>query len=486
MLCISCIAAFNFGVIQIVTIGLIVWAIRPTYPKSFLVRQFEMASGVLVTEGPLVLANMSLFTIAVAGFFGVFQFRLVFTLTDLNASINDFNSLGRFFLGLAAVKLFVYPLLHLNGYASKAEAEAQVKKMYASMSTYRATSDGADDLPVIAPAAPVFVTSATIPVWVPWNVKVNQDSKIGTYPFMIIVDHLTVNIVTYATDEEMRSAGRIGASYLKLDVITPNKGSITHLKPVFVYIHGGAWSVGSKNPTIPGVYHMATKGWVVVNINYRMYPLVNYPTHLIDCKRAMRWVKQNISSYGGDPEFVTVGGGSAGAHLAAVLALSSDRPAYQPGFEDVDLSVKACVAYYMPCDVTSRIDSSGVESTERGFPEWFAKVLCGFRSYEENYEYLKYDHSPIHMLERQATSPKGIPPFFLVHGTLDNLVAVELSQKFKKRCQELGGRCYFLELKGAHHAFDVLQSPRSRYSFWAMEQFLESVYDRRRRRLHVL
>lgn len=70
---------------------------------------------------------------------------------------------------------------------------------------------------------------------------------------------------------------------------------------------------------------------MVVNINYRLSPHVNYPDHLIDAKRALRWVQQNIHRYGGDPDFVAVSGGSAGGHLASMVALTQNMERFQPG-----------------------------------------------------------------------------------------------------------------------------------------------------------
>jgi acetyl esterase/lipase len=47
---------------------------------------------------------------------------------------------------------------------------------------------------------------------------------------------------------------------------------------------------------------------VVVSINYRLAPTSLYPSQLIDAKRALRWVKQNIEPFGGDPKFIAVAG----------------------------------------------------------------------------------------------------------------------------------------------------------------------------------
>jgi acetyl esterase/lipase len=114
-----------------------------------------------------------------------------------------------------------------------------------------------------------------------------------------------------------------------------------------VYIHGGAWIIGEKREQgKPMMYELVARGWVCVAINYRLSPKATWPDHIVDAKRAVAWVKEHIAEYGGDPSFVAVSGGSAGGHLCALLALSAGDPTFQPGFEEADTSVEACVPFY--------------------------------------------------------------------------------------------------------------------------------------------
>ena len=75
------------------------------------------------------------------------------------------------------------------------------------------------------------------------------------------------------------------------------------------------------------MYHLAARGWVCVAINYRLSPKATWPDHLVDCKRALAWVREHIAEYGGDPDYVVVTGGSAGGHLTAMMGLTPERPA---------------------------------------------------------------------------------------------------------------------------------------------------------------
>ena len=116
----------------------------------------------------------------------------------------------------------------------------------------------------------------------------------------------------------------------KLDILSrravPPEGA-----PVLVYIHGGAWVMGDKRQQgIPMMHELARRGWVCVAINYRLSPRATWPAHIVDCKRAVAWVREHIADYGGDPGFIAVSGGSAGGHLSSLLALTPNQPLGSP------------------------------------------------------------------------------------------------------------------------------------------------------------
>ena len=71
--------------------------------------------------------------------------------------------------------------------------------------------------------------------------------------------------------------------------------------------------------------HLAAKGWVCVAINYRLAPRDPFPAQIVDVKKAIAWIRENIASYGGDPDYIAITGGSAGGHLTALAALTPER-----------------------------------------------------------------------------------------------------------------------------------------------------------------
>jgi acetyl esterase/lipase len=97
---------------------------------------------------------------------------------------------------------------------------------------------------------------------------------------------------------------------------------------------------------------LALKKYVVVSINHRLAPQATIVEQLIDVKRAIRWVRENISRFGGDPGFIGVCGSGSGAHLATMASMTMNERQYQPGFETVDTTVNACVSLGGYYDVT--------------------------------------------------------------------------------------------------------------------------------------
>ena len=82
---------------------------------------------------------------------------------------------------------------------------------------------------------------------------------------------------------------------------------------MLIQVPGGAWAVGDKRvQAYTLMSQMAELGWICVSINYSKSPRCTFPAHLIDVKRALAWVRDNIADYGGDPDFVAITGGSAG------------------------------------------------------------------------------------------------------------------------------------------------------------------------------
>src|SRR3954454_24094937 len=276
-------------------------------------------------------------------------------------------------------------------------------------------------------------------VLMPWNIKDPRVQRIAD--------------IDYVGDGKFRH---------KLDVYRPRDGG-TGL-PVVIQVHGGAWVISQKNQQgLPMMTHLAARGFVCVAPNYPLSPKAKWPEHLVALKHAIAWTRANIADYGGDPSFITVTGGSAGGHLAAMLALTANDPAYQPGVEDADTSVQACVPFYGAYDLANTL---GTRSGRRRLEFFLNRMVL-----QSTDPKVAEDATPLLHVHSDA------PPFFVIHGAHDSLVPVAEARDLVRRLREVSGEpVVYAELPGAQHAFDVFHSIRSAHVIRGAERFLRWVH----------
>ncbi len=247
----------------------------------------------------------------------------------------------------------------------------------------------------------------------------------------------------------------------RLDVWRSPETPLDGSAPVLLQIHGGAWMIGNKEEQgQPLMSHLTERGWVCVAINYGLSPRATWPDHIVDVKRAIAWIKQNISSYGGDPNFIAVTGGSAGGHLSSLAALTANDPRYQPGFEESDTTVQAAVPMYGVYDFTNR-DGTSRTDMQKVLEDRVFKTRFGV------------DGDSWHAASPMSRVHVDAPPFMVVHGTNDSLVPIEQARSFVELLRkESMNPVVFAELPGTQHAYDIFWSPRTHATVYAIEQFL--------------
>ena len=237
--------------------------------------------------------------------------------------------------------------------------------------------------------------------------------------------------------------------------------------PVLVQIHGSAWVAGSKRGQgYPLMAHMAERGWVCVAINYSLAPAARWPAHIIDVKRALAWVKREISSHGGDPDFVALTGGSAGGHLTALAALTPSEPVFQPGFEEADTSVAAAVPFYGVYDLLDRTGEAPPEQEA-----FLTRVVIG---QSRSAAPTVWDHgSPMSWLRPDA------PPFFILHGGIDTLAFPTQARTFAGELRRVSRQpVAYAELPGAQHTWEAVPTVRTAATVAAVDRFLSYVHGR--------
>lgn len=124
------------------------------------------------------------------------------------------------------------------------------------------------------------------------------------------------------SDVERVAEGQVfsAKNALKLDVWAP-KASGTKSKPVLIFFYGGGWANGARAHYGFAAKAFAAKGFVVVVPDYRKVPKVRFPAFNEDGAEAVKWARDNVAKYGGDPKRITLSGHSAGAYIAMMLTL---------------------------------------------------------------------------------------------------------------------------------------------------------------------
>jgi len=236
-----------------------------------------------------------------------------------------------------------------------------------------------------------------------------------------------------------------GTRQHRLDVYRPRSRPADG--PTLVYFHGGGYVSGRKELEARAMLsRLAGHGWVCVSANYGLRPTTNFPGHLVDAKQVLAWVREHGPEHGADTARVVVAGSSAGAHLAALAALTPGDARFQPGFEGADTSVVGVVCLY-------------------GY----------FGEYYGSGRDLAVDSSPADYVRPDA------PPFLVVHGDQDTLVPVEGARRFVRHLREVSSSpVVYAELPGAQHGFDLFHSMRFDAVVAAVEEFAGRVVARGR------
>jgi len=218
------------------------------------------------------------------------------------------------------------------------------------------------------------------------------------------------------------------ASSQKMDVYFPEAGGPW---PALVYVHGGSWMHGDKSEAALFARGMTSQGYVVISINYRLYPAARYPAMILDVKCAIRSLRANAGQYNLDPNRIGAVGVSAGGHLVSLLGTSEASAGWDVG-EHLDQSsrVQAVVAMAPVTDLT------------RSFPNADIELMRQVGFGEDNI----LQASPI----THVTADD--PPFLLIHGERDELVPLEQSQLMYERLVQMNVPAQLVVVKNAAHS----------------------------------
>ena len=240
---------------------------------------------------------------------------------------------------------------------------------------------------------------------------------------------------------------------LELDLYQPPEPHKS--APGVVVIHGGSWQRYDKTQLAPLNRYLASRGYVVASINYRLSPAYQFPAARDDVMTAIAYLKTNAATLGLDAQRLVLLGRSAGGQLALLAAYTAHDPA-----------IRGVISFYGSSDLRYSyehpenpkvIDTRGIlEAYLGGSPDKVPSL---------------YDAaSPINFVG------PGLPPTLLIHGGRDELLSPMQSELLDAKLAEARQPHLLLRLPWATHGCDFnFSGPCGQISTYAIERFLGAV-----------
>jgi acetyl esterase/lipase len=232
----------------------------------------------------------------------------------------------------------------------------------------------------------------------------------------------------------------------KLDFYDPADPRPEKPTPLLVWVHGGAWSGGSKQ----GVPLMALthQGIAIASVDYRLSTVAPFPANVHDLKAAIRFLRANAEKFHIDPERIFIVGSSAGGHLAALTGLSGGDAALEGRVGDCLTtlsSVRGVISFFGASDLVHILDQSTDFGRKMRVP---ALTLLLGGPLEEKMD-LARQASPVSHLD-----PRD-PPLLLIHGDQDPQMPFQQSLDLQIACKEKNIPCQLIPIVGGVHGGDL-------------------------------
>ncbi len=217
-----------------------------------------------------------------------------------------------------------------------------------------------------------------------------------------------------------------GSERRKLDLYLPNEGSAPF--PLIVDVFGGGWFFGSKSSyKLEPALNLLRRGFAVASVNYTLSKEKPWPVQIHELKAAIRFLRSNSARYGLDENRIALMGESAGAHLAAVTAISAAKGKeilndLTLGWPEASEEVQAVIAVYCPANLGNFKQQCKVlglepECPETGEADSMEGVFLGRRRIAEIPELVKEADPSTYVCPQ-------CPPFLFLHGDRDRCIPI--------------------------------------------------------------
>ncbi|MEM9366315.1 MAG: alpha/beta hydrolase [Planctomycetota bacterium] len=201
------------------------------------------------------------------------------------------------------------------------------------------------------------------------------------------------------------------------------------LRPLVVWIHGGAWRSGSKSrvPVLPWLQH----GFMIASVDYRLSPVARFPAQIHDIKAAIRFMVSQREHFRINPDQIVVAGASAGGHLAALVGTTNGHAALEwdrEGSPAEPANVRAIVSFYGAANLLSILS----QSTEHGLSVRVPALRLLLGTLPAETPGIARLASPVSHVDAHD------PPLWLIHGDADPQMPPEQSHELMRAYQDHG------------------------------------------------
>jgi len=232
----------------------------------------------------------------------------------------------------------------------------------------------------------------------------------------------------------------------KLDFYLPKNRKTGEKSPAVLLIHGGGWKEGDKRQ--PREIELGTtwaeNGFVAASINYALRSTGKFPINLQDCKNGIRYLRSHADELGIDPSRIAVMGGSAGGHLALLVAYTADHSNLAPSqpYPGVSDKVACVVDFYGISNFATR-----KETDPNGKPLMVEPLDSTTQSIFGSTPQDWKKASPVTYVKRD------VPPTLILHGKKDTTVDSDQSQELADALKKAGASYDIIWLPNAPHSF---------------------------------
>jgi acetyl esterase/lipase len=220
--------------------------------------------------------------------------------------------------------------------------------------------------------------------------------------------------------------------------------------PLIVYIHGGAWRIGSKKE-MP-LMDLVDSGMPVASVDYRLSTVARFPAQIHDIKAAIRFLRGNSKKLGIKARKIVIAGSSAGGHLAAMVGVTNGNRELEGDlgeFRNDSSDVQGIISFFGGSDLTTILK----QSTPHGLKvrEPALDLLLGGRP--DQLPEVARLASPVFHVDKKD------PPLLLFHGDQDPQMPINQAHQLQGAYEKAGAKVSFKVLHGAAHGGKVFYEP---------------------------